>query len=116
MITLYHNPRCRKSREAVQALDEAKLEYQVRLYLTEVLTKEELEALLKKLAINPEQLIRKGEAVWKQQYKGKQLSDVQLIDAMVANPKLIERPILEQGQQAVVGRPIESVYQFIGKE
>jgi len=73
------------------------------------LNKAELSALIKKVGITPMQLIRKGEAIWKENYKGKELTDAEIIEAMVANPKLIERPILETEDTAVVCRPPELV-------
>ena len=113
MITIYHNPRCRKSREGLQALEASGLAHKVRLYLNDPLTAAELTQLLGQRGITAEALIRKGEAIWKSDYKGKSLSEKELIAAMVAHPKLIERPILSDGQKAVVGRPAEAVQNFL---
>ncbi|MFT6112872.1 MAG: arsenate reductase [Bacteroidia bacterium] len=82
-------------------------------YINNPLTKAELSALIKKIGITPMQLIRKGEPVWKENYKGLELSDSQIIDAMEANPKLIERPIVETEDKAMVCRPPELVLEMI---
>ena len=109
MSTIYHNPRCRKSRETLQLLEANGQEPEIILYLENPPTAKELTDLLDKLGMSPMDLIRKGEAVWKENYKGKTLSDKQLIDAMVNNPKLIERPIVVNGDKAALGRPPEQV-------
>ncbi len=77
------------------------------------MTKIELSALIKKTGIVPMQLIRKGESVWKESYKGKELTDAEILEAMVANPKLIERPIVETEVTAVVCRPPELVLDLL---
>ena len=83
------------------------------LYLDNIMTADELRGLLAKLGISPMQLVRKGECVWKEKYKGKKLSDYQVIEAMIANPKLIERPIVVKDQSAVFGRPPENILELI---
>ncbi|WP_435579229.1 arsenate reductase (glutaredoxin) [Gilvibacter sp.] len=113
MITIYHNPRCRKSREALQLLESSGIAHDIRLYLTDTLTADELKALLIKLNITAEELIRKGEAVWKSAYKGKDLSEADLVKAMITEPKLMERPILSTSDSAVVGRPLEAAQAFL---
>ena len=112
-MKIYHNPRCSKSRKTLALLQENGVEPDVVLYLDNIPTVDELRELLAKLGIGPMQLIRKGEAVWKEKYKGKQLSDDQVIEAMIANPKLIERPIVVKDQSAVLGRPPENVIELI---
>jgi len=109
MIKIYHNPRCSKSRQGLAILEEKKVAVEVIKYLDNPPSREELIAILGKLAIKPIQLIRKGEAIWKENYKGKDLTDTQIIDAMLANPKLIERPIIISGDKAVIGRPPEEI-------
>ena len=91
MYTIYHNPRCRKSRETLQLLEANNIQPEIVLYLDDTPTKEELSELLKKLGMSPMDLVRKGEAVWKENFKGKKMSDDEVISAMVSNPKLIER-------------------------
>lgn len=109
MIDIYHNPRCRKSREALQLLEQKEIEHRVILYLEQPITANELKALLNKLNIKAEALVRKNEAIWKEQFKGKTLSEDELITAMINNPKLIERPIVVKGNLAVIARPAENL-------
>jgi len=109
MFTVYHNPRCSKSRCALDYLDEANEKYEIVEYLKDTPSKEELEKIIKMLDIQPEELIRKGEAEYKDNFKGKQLSNSQWIDAMIRFPKLIERPIVIKNNKAVIARPIERI-------
>jgi len=109
MTSIYHNPRCRKSRETLQLLQENGEDPKIILYLENPPKRDELKEILDKLGMKPLALIRKGEAIWKEHYKGKELSDKQLIDTMVSNPKLIERPIVLKGEKAALGRPPEQV-------
>lgn len=109
MLTIYHNPRCTKSRQTLQRIEEKGKTVQVVEYLKTVPTKEELADLVEKLGIKPEQLIRKNEADYKENFKGKELSDGQWLEAMVKYPKLIERPIVVKGDKAIIGRPPENV-------
>ncbi|AXG74844.1 arsenate reductase (glutaredoxin) [Flavobacterium arcticum] len=109
MITIYHNPRCSKSREGLQLLELQDKPFTVVKYLNEPLSKQELTTLIKKLAINPIDLVRQKEAIWKEQYKGQELTDDAIIDAMVQHPSLIERPIVINGDKAVIARPAENI-------
>lgn len=113
MITIYHNPRCRKSREGLQIVESSGKEFQIREYLKELPTTEELSSVIELLGIAPLQLVRKNEAIWKENFKGKSLSDQEIIQAMAENPKLIERPIVINNGKAVVGRPPENIHQII---
>lgn len=113
-ITLYHNPRCRKSREALHLLQEARQEVEIREYLKEPPTVKELTGVIKMLDIHPLQLIRKQEKVFKEQFKGQEHSEAEWIKIMVANPILIERPIAIKDGQAVVGRPPENISNLLG--
>lgn len=108
-MKIYHNPRCSKSRSALQLLEEKGVEVEVVKYLENTPTKAELKDLLKKLDMKAEQIVRKGEADYKENFKGKTLSDDEWITAFVEYPKLIERPIFIKGDKAVVGRPPENV-------
>jgi arsenate reductase len=108
-VTIYHNPRCSKSRDTLALIEGKGIEPQVIEYLKTPPTKEELRGLLKKLGMKPGQLVRKGEDVYKQKFAGKVLSDEQWLDALAKNPILIERPIVVKGSQAVLGRPPENV-------
>ncbi|MBD0825372.1 arsenate reductase (glutaredoxin) [Aestuariibaculum marinum] len=109
MIKIYHNNRCSKSRLGVQFLEDAGKDFEIVKYLENVPTEAELTEIIKLLGITPIELVRKNEAVWKSDYKGKDLSDSQIIKAMVENPKLIERPIVINGDKGVVGRPTEKI-------
>lgn len=105
----YHNPRCRKSREGLELLKEKGLEPEVVLYMTEPLSPMELEDILFKLDIDAEDLIRSKEAVWKEEFKDKELSEEELVLAMIEYPQLMERPIFVKGDKAAIGRPPENV-------
>lgn len=112
-IRVYHNPRCSKSRAALAYLEDKNIEYDTIMYLNDIPTKVELKEVLNKLNISAEQLIRKGEAVYKEQYKGKVLTEGQWIDAMIKEPKLIERPIVVKGEKAVIARPTEAIEEIL---
>jgi arsenate reductase len=113
MITIYHNPRCTKSREGLCEIENLNQPFKIRKYLDEPFTKVELEEVIKKLNIHPIELVRTKESIWIENYKGKELSDIQIIQAMLENPKLIERPIIVNGNNAVIGRPIKNIYKII---
>lgn len=114
MVTLYHNPRCSKSREALNLLREQGLEPEVVLYLETPPNAKTLKVLLSKLGIGARDLLRKGEGAYKElNLADEKLSEAALIKAMVENPKLIERPIAINGDKAVIGRPPENVLQII---
>jgi arsenate reductase len=113
MIKIYHNNRCSKSRCGLQILEDSGKDFEVIKYLEEVPSAETLKNIITLLGIKPIQLIRKNEAVWKLEFKDKDLSDDELINAMIENPKLIERPIVINGNKAVIGRPPESILEII---
>jgi arsenate reductase (glutaredoxin) len=113
MVTIYHNNKCSKSRQTLQLLQERGQEVEVVEYLTNTPSVEELKAVLVKLQIKPEQLLRKGEQVYKEQFAGKSHTDEEWIRIMVENPKLIERPIVVNGDKAAIGRPPESVLEIL---
>jgi len=112
-MKFYHNPRCGKSREALKLLQEKGIEPEIVEYLKNIPTHAELEDVLQKLGMKAEDLLRKNEKVFKEMYKGKEFNDAKWIDAMIAEPKLIERPIFVNGDKAVVGRPPEKVLELI---
>lgn len=109
MIKIYHNPRCRKSREGLEILEKSGKDFEIVKYLEDIPSKEALKTILEYLDIVPEKLVRKSEAIWKENYRGKDLSDNEIIDAMIAHPKLIERPIVVNDGKAVIGRPPENI-------
>ncbi len=114
MITIYHNPRCSKSREGLELVKGSGEEYKVREYLKEPVSEEELSSLLEQLGMAPIELVRTEEKIWKENYKGKDLSDDELIRVMTEHPKLIQRPIVVKDQTAVVGRPPSKITELIG--
>lgn len=113
MITIYHNNRCRKSREGLELVKSSGKDFEIREYLNDIPTKAELTELIAKLGITPMDLVRTGEAIWKDQFKGKNLSEDELIQAMTDYPKLIERPIVISGTKAVIGRPPEKILDIL---
>ena len=113
MIKIYHNNRCSKSRCGLEILENSKKDFEVVKYLDDKLSVNELKAIISKLGIQPIELVRKNEAIWKSEYKGKDLTDAQIISAMVEHPKLIERPIVINGDKAVIGRPTELILNII---
>ena len=108
-MKIYHNPRCSKSRQGLAILEESKLPFKTIKYLDTPISKTELQDIIKLLGIAPIDLVRKNETIWKENYKGKELSDSEIINAMVENPKLIERPIVINNGKAVIGRPPEII-------
>lgn len=113
MITIYHNPRCKKSREGLKILENSGKEFQIKEYLKEPLSENEVKELLEKLQIIPIQLVRQNESIWKENYKGKDLSDNELVRIISENPKLIERPVVVKNNTAVIGRPPSNIEKII---
>jgi len=113
MIQVYHNSRCGKSRQAIQFLEDAGKEFEIIKYLETPPTFEQLVILLQKLKFKPLDLIRQKETIWIDQFKGKNGSDEEIINAMVQNPILIERPILIRDNLAIVARSPEQLKSFI---
>lgn len=112
--TIYHNPRCSKSRQTLSLLEQHGVQPDVVLYLETPPTAKELEAILAKLKMEARALLRKGEDAYKEFNLSKpELSDSALIDAMTKAPKLIERPIVIKGKRAVLGRPPENVLELL---
>jgi len=107
--TVYHNPRCSKSRLALQYLEEKGKTFDVVEYLKAIPSAEDLDRVLTQLGIEPEALLRKNEVDYKEHFKGKELSRNEWIEAMRTYPKLIERPIVIKGNRAVVARPAEKI-------
>lgn len=109
MIKIYHNPRCGKSREGVQILENSGKEFEIVKYLENPPSYDEIKFILTKLEIRPIDLVRQIEKVWIENFKNKTLSDHEIITAMVLNPIVIERPIVIHGNKAVIGRPPENI-------
>jgi len=112
-MKIYHNPRCSKSRQTLAILNEKKIKFEIVEYLKDNLRKSELKSIIEKLEINPIELVRKNESIWKENYKDKNLSDKEIIQAMINYPKIIERPVVINGKKAIIGRPPENVLKII---
>lgn len=114
-VTIYHNPRCSKSRQALALLEERGIEPEIIEYLKDPPSATRLREILRMLGMKPRELMRKGEEVYrKRRLDNEKLTDSELIDAMVRDPILIERPIVVAGRRAVVGRPPGKVLEIIG--
>lgn len=113
MTKIYHNPRCTKSRQSLALLEEKNEEIEIIEYLKSNPSKQEITELVNMLNIKPLELIRKGEKIYKEEFKGQELSDEAWIDAMVSHPILIERPIVVKNGKAAIGRPIENVIEIL---
>ena len=109
MLTIYHNKRCSKSREGVCFLENLKIPFETIHYLEKSLTYTELETIIKKLKIKPIELVRLKEKDWIENFKGKTLTNKEIIEAMMHFPKIIERPIVINVEKAVVARPTELI-------
>ena len=114
MTTIWHNPKCSKSREALSLLQEKGEEIEVFKYLDTPPSREDIVSLLKKLGVSARELMRTKEELYKELGLAKIEEESVLIDALAAHPKLIERPILIENNRAVIGRPVEKVVDFIG--
>lgn len=113
MLQILHNARCGKSRDCLAFLTESGKKIEVIKYLETVPTFEELKEIISKLGIKPIDLVRKKEPVWLENFKNKTLSDNEIIEAMIANPILIERPIVINGEKAVIARPLENAMSIL---
>ena len=112
-FTIYHNPRCSKSRTTLALLQEHGVDPEIILYLETVPGEREIKGLLKKLGITAGQLVRRGEGEYKASGLSAQSSEAELVAAMAKHPKLIERPIVVRGNRAVLGRPPENVLELL---
>ena|SRR6218665_1005092 len=112
-ITIYHNTRCSKSRDVCSILEKKKVKAKVIEYLKTPPTQKEIKALLKMLNMKADELVRKNEPLFKEQFADKKFTQAQWIKALAENPILIERPIIVKGNKAIIGRPPESVLDFL---
>lgn len=108
-MKIYHNPRCSKSRETLALIQEEGAEVEIVEYLKEVPTTAELKDILIKLNLSAEDILRKGEQIYKDKFKGMSFSEEEWIQIMTEYPKLIERPIVVRNNKAIIGRPPERV-------
>ena len=112
-MKIYHNPRCSKSRQTLNIIKESGHDVEIIEYLKTPPTAEELEDVLQKLNLPIEYLIRTGEEIYKTEYKGKELTDAEWIEALVEHPNMLERPIVVNNEQAILGRPPENVQKLL---
>ncbi|MDD3499439.1 arsenate reductase (glutaredoxin) [Sulfurovum sp.] len=112
-VTIWHNPKCSKSRDSFKLLEERGIDAEVIKYLDTPPTKEEIKEVLRMLGIAPRELMRTKEALYKELHLDEEMDDEKLIEAMVSNPRLIERPVVIKEGKAVIGRPLEKVVELI---
>jgi len=113
MIKVYHNPRCRKSREGLQFVREKGIEAEVIDYLKNPITVEELREIIMKLGKKPTEIVRTQEEYYRKNLKGRDFTDEEWIKILVENPKLIQRPIVVEKHKAVIGQPPENINQLL---
>ncbi|WP_462280266.1 arsenate reductase (glutaredoxin) [Salinivirga cyanobacteriivorans] len=109
MIKIYHNPRCKKSRAGLEYLQSKVKDFEIVKYLNDTPSIKELKEIIAKTGKKPGDFIRKQEEHFKRNMKGKELSDDQILEEMVSNPKIIERPIIVHDDKAVLGNPPEEI-------
>ena len=114
-LNVYHNPRCRKSREVLKYLVDKGVSFNIIKYLEEPFNKNTLVELLEKIEKKPSEILRKNEVLWKKEYADKNLSEDQILQLLVDQPKLIERPIVTTTNMGVLARPIENLIEFLNK-
>ena len=112
-VVIYHNNRCTKSRCALELIEKKTSDFQVVEYLKNPPSETEIKSLLKKLGMKAEEIIRKKEPLFAQNFRNKKLSEIQWIKVLAKNPILIERPIIVKGKKAVIGRPTENINQIL---
>ncbi|HNQ27610.1 MAG TPA: arsenate reductase (glutaredoxin) [Aquaticitalea sp.] len=113
MIVIYHNPNCSKSRETLEILETSKADIQIIKYLDEPLKAEKLNKIIKILNVKPIELIRQKEPLWVKNFKHLDFTDQELVEVMATYPQLIERPIVINGNKAVIGRPPTRILDII---
>ncbi|MCF6309470.1 MAG: arsenate reductase (glutaredoxin) [Sulfurimonas sp.] len=112
-ITIWHNPKCSKSREAVSILEKNGCETEIIKYLETTPTKDEITTALTMLGMNPKELMRTKEDIYKKLNLKEEYDYDKLVDAMVENPKLIERPVIFKDDKAIIGRPTDKIAKFL---
>ena len=113
MIQIYHNSRCSKSRQCLSLIENSGKKFEIIKYLENPPPIAELTVLISKLGIEPIDLVRKKEKLWVEKFKNKEFTNKELIEIMVSNPILIERPIVINGNKAIIARPIEKISEII---
>lgn len=112
-VSIYHNPQCTKSRQALEEIKKSHYDIEVIEYLKNPLSKKEIKELLGKLNMEITEIIRKEEAVYKEKFKGSDFTDEEWLEILETNPKLIQRPIVVLGEKATIGRPTENVIELL---
>jgi arsenate reductase len=112
-IIIYHNGECSKCRGALEILQEKSIPHTVRWYLADPLSKLEITELLHKLGIRPSELVRRSEQLYQENYSHKDLSEEEWLDVLVKYPVLIQRPIVEWDDKAIIARPPEKIFEII---
>ena len=113
MIKIYHNSRCRKSREALKYLKKSEMDIKIIEYLKNPLTASEWKVLFSKIGRLPQEMIRTQENLWKNDYKGQQMDDTKLLEIFSKHPRLIKRPIILKDQEGVLAHPLEVLKAFL---
>lgn len=113
MIKIYHNPKCSKSRAGLKYLEDKGISAEVIDYIKSPISVKELKEIIKKLGIKPLDLIRKKEDIFVKEYKNKSLTDDEWLNVMAENPRLIERPVVINGNKAVIARPTEKIEEIL---
>lgn len=112
-MKIYHNPRCRKSRDTLAIIENSGAQVEIVEYLKTPPAKAELKSVLDMLGMKPEEIVRKGEGIYKDNFKGRSYTDEEWLDILTEYPKLIERPIVVKNGEAVIGRPPENVKKLL---
>jgi len=115
MIKIYHNKRCRKSREVLQYLKDNSIDLKIIEYLKNPLNAAEWKDLFSQIGKLPREMIRTQEALWKSDYKGRPIDDVKLLEIFSKHPKLVKRPIVLKDQKGVLAKPLEVLEAFLSK-
>lgn len=111
-MKIYHNPRCSKSRQTLELIQQAGQQIEIIDYLNQPPSEKELTTIIKLLGINAEDLVRKNEDLYKEKFKGKKITQQEWVKILIEHPKLIERPIIIKGDKAIIGRPPEKVLEL----
>lgn len=112
-IIIYHNGECSKSRGALELLQEQNIPHQVRWFISDPFSKEELKGLLQKLSMSASELVRRNEQYFKEHLSEKSFSEDEWIEILLDHPELIERPVVERGNVALVARPAERINELL---
>lgn len=113
MITIYHNPRCRKSRAGLEYLKTKNLDFEIREYLKNPLSKSELKEIMTKLNLKPHDIIRTQEEVYRKNFKKRDFTDGEWLEIITENPKLLQRPVVVKDYKAVLAQPPEKIDELL---